>query len=177
MSQPHSCLTPTRGGDAVSIVRRRPDTRAPACGQGGHQRAPTTAVPLQGARILARWILACWISSRWILARRNLAHWILAHWNLAHHAFSCSPWRGNISSPHKQFRRRRWGQAVQSRFPGHARAAHLDQLNRALAQALSHLPGFHNSFWRHHPLCRYVLVARSAISSKQRVWIIVYSQH
>lgn len=60
------------------------------------------------------------------------------------------------------------------------RAAHLwSELNGALAvlaQALSHLPGFHNSFRRYQHLCRYVLVAGSAISSKQRVWIIVYSQ-
>ncbi|XP_053842506.1 uncharacterized protein LOC128812256 [Vidua macroura] len=93
-----------------------------------------------------------------------LAHRILAHWNLAHRAFSCSPWRGSISSPHKQFSRQRCGQAVQSR-PSRAHqgcTASGSGLNGAwavLAQAPSALPAFRNS-WRHHHLCRYLFVAR-----------------
>lgn len=73
------------------------------------------------------------------------------------------------------------GQAVQSRPPRAPQGctssgSGLNGALAELAQASSALPGFHHSFWRHHLLCRYLFLARSAISSKQRVWIIVYSQ-
>lgn len=150
MSQPHSFLTPTRGGDVVSVIRRGLDMRPPARRQGDHQEAPTEAVPLQGAQILA------------------------------HCAFPCSPWRISVPLTSSSIGGG-VGQAVQSRVPQPHQGCTSSgsELSGALAlltQALSRLPGFHNSFWRHRHLCGYVLLARSAISSKQRVWIIVYSQ-